>query len=68
MDMGDDLTTWPKSHCTAREEVKMAVQWKKEMSQKEQGYEKIELHHLLDCSYYSLFTLTNFIPSEVLHI
>ena len=45
---GNDHVTQPKLHCTAREEVKFVVQWKKEMymSQREEGYRKIKLYQL----------------------
>ena len=39
---GNDHATQPKLHCTAREEVKLILQWKKlgNMSQREEGYGK----------------------------
>ena len=31
IDTGNNLATRPKSHCTIREEVKLVLQWKKEV-------------------------------------
>ena len=62
----------PTLHCTAREEIKLVMQWKKEMFHRagEKGYGKIKLHHLHCHSELPLLetvTLINFTPCEVLY-
>ena len=68
-DTGNDHATQPKLHSTTREEVELAVQWKKEICHR--GRREIKLHHL-HCYPELLLQqpvlLTNFTPCEVLHI